>query len=221
MSTARNLLPLRRGLISGLCWLAGNAGAAESRYTFDVLLDNKSIGQHQFRVVATPGGMEIVESEARFDVKFLGLTVYRYRHSAEEQWREGCLLRITARTSDNGRELAVRGERAKAGFRLDEPVAREDASSCVVTYAYWNLPLLLRGTPLLNPQTGEFDAVSIDHLGEQQIEVKGELRKAQHYRLRLRGPGLPIELWYAPDGQWLQLASKAAGNRRLLYRLAD
>lgn len=219
MSTARNLLSLRRALVAGLCWLAGNAGAAESHYTFDVLLDNKAIGQHQFRVAATPDGVETVESEARFEVKFLGLTVYRYRHRAEEQWREGCLSRITARTSDNGRELAVRGERAGAGFRLDEPVARGNSSSCVISYAYWNLQLLLRGTPLLNPQTGEFDAVSIDHLGEQQIEVKGELRKAQHYRLR--GPELPIELWYAPDGQWLQLASRAAGNRRLLYRLAD
>ena len=69
----------------------------------------------------------------------------------------------------------------------------------------------------LNPQTGEFDAVEIDAVGEEQITVQGAVRTARRYRLRT--PSLRIDLWYSPEGQWLQLASPARGDRQLLYRL--
>lgn len=205
-------------LLAAICGVTANALAAESRrHVFDVLLDDKPIGTHEFRLTSGPDGVERVESLASFDVRFLGLNLYRYRHRADEQWREGCLARIEARTTDNGRELAVRGERTAGGFRIDSPGTRLDNSACVASYAYWDLQRLLGSSQLLNPQTGELDAVTMVSLGEEQIELAGGRQMARRYQLR--GPELAIELWYAADGQWLQLSSRARGDRRLLYRL--
>jgi hypothetical protein len=204
----------------GMCWLAAaDARAAQSaRHLFDVLLDGKPIGTHEFQVART-GTVERVLSAARFDVRVLGIPVYRYRHGAEEHWDGGCLLRIDAHTSDNGSELRVRGARGEGGFQVETPEPLRARSACVSSYAYWDPVRLLASTRLLNPQTGRFDDVKIDLLGEEEIQVGGERRTARRYRIGSDAPA--IELWYSPAGQWLQLASTVRGGRRLLYRLAE
>lgn len=211
---------VRRCAAAGL-WLFAFAAAANEphRYEFEVQLDGKPIGTHTFEVNAGAADARSIKSQASFDVRLLGITLYRYRHRAEEQWQGGCLHRIDALTSDNGRELAVRGERAVEGFRLDAPKAQDIGTACVTTYAYWDPDQLLTQRELLNPQTGKLDAVRIEALGEEQLAVRGGRQTARRYRLL--GDELDIELWYAMDGRWLQLASTASGNRKLLYRLRN
>jgi hypothetical protein len=78
----------RRSLLAA-CLLAA-ASLAQARdgsrvFDFDVQLDGKPVGTHRFEVTRHADGTESVRSVARFDVKILGLTVYRYRHEARER----------------------------------------------------------------------------------------------------------------------------------------
>lgn len=200
--------------------LLGGAGSAHAgtprSYDFEVLLDDRPVGTHRFQVAPDGEGTWRVDSDARFDVKLLGLVVYRYRHEAREHWQRGCLHRIEARTNDNGRELALAGRRDGEWFRVQ--AAREDRrKGCVAGYAYWDLERLLGTRELLNPQTGEFDAVSLESLGEESLAMAGEAVRARRYRLH--GPERPVDLWYSDSGEWLQLESAVRGDRRLRYRL--
>lgn len=208
--------PARR-LAAAALWCAVFAvHAGERVFHFDVLLDGKPIGTHEFRLTTTPDGTLDVRSEARFDVRVLGLVVYRYRHQASEQWRAGCLQRVEAETRDGGELLSVSGSQRGGRFELHRPASRASSSACVGSYAYWDPAQLIDRSELLNPQTGAFDAVRFEKIGEENIEVQGRPRAAQRHRLR--GAGLSIDLWYSPEGEWLQLASAARGDRQLLYR---
>lgn len=193
---------------------AANAADGEV-HRFRVLLDGKPIGTHQFEITRAHDGVERVASLARFDVKILGLTVYRYRHEAQEQWQGGCLTGMQASTSDNGRALQVRAALKDGALHVEAPRA-DRRDDCVVAYAYWDRDRLLAQRELLNPQTGEFDAVRIESLGEESLDVDGRPRPAERYRLS--GDELAIDLWYSPQGEWLQLASAARGDRQLLYQ---
>ncbi len=204
-------------LFACLCGMAPAVqGADQQLHQFEVLLDGKPVGTHDFRVVDHVEGGREVHSEARFDVRVLGLTVYRYRHTAREQWQAGCLQRIDAETRDGGEQLLVQGELRGGRFALSRPAPQRSASPCLSSYAYWDPALLLAQAELLNPQTGEIAAVQFETLGEEVIQVQGMQRTARRHRLR--SAGLAIDLWYAPDGQWLQLASAVRGDRQLLYR---
>lgn len=192
------------------------APAAQRVHQFQVLLDGKPIGTHRFAITMAADGTASVVSSARFDVKLLGLTVYRYRHEAREQWRGDCLHQMEAETSDNGSPLQVRAVRQPdASFQVTapRPLLRE---GCVISYAYWDRDRLLSQRELFNPQTGEFDAVTFERVGSESLPLPGGARAATRYRLR--GDKLELDLWYAESGEWLQLASKARGNRELLYR---
>ncbi|MBM3345981.1 MAG: hypothetical protein FJY55_05715 [Betaproteobacteria bacterium] len=189
-------------------------------WNFRVFLDEKPIGRHSF-MLRREGEESELRSEARFEVKLLFVTAYRYAHQAVERWRGNCLAALTASTDDDGKRqsVEVRGRADAAGGGPLHVVRREGGQplpGCVMTYAYWN-PDVLQQSRLLNAQTGEWDPVRISDAGEERIEVRGVSVPARRYRIA--GPQQPIDLWYSAGREWLALESTVAGGRRLKYRI--
>jgi len=172
--------------------------AADRSWSFRVFLDDREVGIHRFELRDTAGGQEL-RSNARFDVRFLGVPVYRYRHEAMERWRDDCLQSLYSQTDSNGKRQQV----------------RSDFDQCVMSFAYWN-PAILRARQLINSQTGALTDVTIDSLGAGAVGVRGKSQVAEHYRLI--GPKLSMDLWYA-DGDWIGLDADTDGGHRLHYRL--
>jgi hypothetical protein len=189
--------------VLALLSLQTSLAAAGQRIVFDVLLDARPIGTHSFEIDGPAAGEQRVTSLASFNVKFLSFTAYRYRHQASERWQQGCLAEINSTTDDNGKRL-----------RVDHA----PRTGCISSYAYWDRDLLMKQRQLLNPQTGELDAVQMERVGEEQIVVRGVSVAAVHYRLR--SARFTIDLWYSASGEWLQLDSTTESHRILQYRLA-
>ena len=201
-------------LAAGL--LATLSAAAQTRvWDFEAHLDDSAIGYHRF-TLRERDGERVMTTEARFQVKVLGFTAYRYIHDATEQWRAGCLAGLDARTDDNGERLAVKA--VAEGGRLSVSGARTRSSldGCVMTFAYWD-PAILEQPRLLNAQTGEYEAVKVTSLGPEKIVARGVEVPASHYRIT--GSKHPIDLWYSAQREWLALDSMVDGGRRLRYRL--
>jgi hypothetical protein len=182
-------------------------------WQFRVLLDEREVGSHRFRV-SDGGGERRVESDARFTVKFLFIDAYTYMHQARERWQGDCLTAIESRTDDNGQQLAVRGTRTAGRFEVTAEKVQAELPACVMSFAYWN-PAMLRQARLLNAQTGEFVAVRVEPLGEEEITVRGRPVAARRYALH--APDFRIDVWYTGDRDWVQLESSTANGRRLRY----
>jgi hypothetical protein len=192
---------MKRALLIVASLLAATAASAQTRaWDFRVLLDESEIGRHRFSLHEN-GVEREMRIEARFEVKFLAITFYRYEHLATEHWRDGCLRALASRTDDDGQRLAVDW--------------REPGNGCQMSFAYWN-PKILGERRLLNAQTGEIVPVNVQALGEESIAVRGRPVQAQRYRLS--APQLEIDLWL-DGGDWVALESPAKGGRRLRYEL--
>ncbi len=214
----------RRCLAFATVLLAAVAGGQVSAETatppvrtwdFRVLLDGKPIGAHRFSVDAD-GDATTVSGEASFAVKVLGLTAYRYIHEVNERWRGSCLTGLVAKTDDNGRMSAVRIEPREDRLIVSSPAGTRPIEGCVMSFAYWN-PAIRVQTRLLNAQTGNLEAVSVQRIDDAPIEVRGKPVTARRYRIV--GPAQPIDVWYTADGEWIGLDSKVDGRRQLSYRL--
>ncbi len=209
-AAARFALLCLPGLLGLLAASAAPTAAAATTdlapKTFAVSLDDKPIGEHRFGFAAAAGDERQVTSDASFDVRLLGIVVYRYRHHAVEHWRGDCLASIEARTDENGKTTEVH-EVADA----DGPL-----TGCIMSFAYWNMGML-KQTQLLNAQTGKLEPVAIVSKGNGEVEAHGSRIAAA--RWRISGPVHPIDVWYAADGQWVGLDSTVAGGRHLSYRL--
>jgi Family of unknown function (DUF6134) len=203
--------------VAAACLLATvlPAGASTLQRDFVVYLEDRRIGTHRFEVSTSQAGTTHVRSEASFAVTLLGLPAYRYHHQAAEAWRDGCLEELTAATDDNGRRLRVEARRDGGALRVSGGASRL-LPGCVMSYAYWD-KRMLEQPQLLNPQTGEMDRVIVEPLGEEVLDLPGRQVAARRYRLS--SAQLRMDLWYSPQGEWLQLDSTTKHGKRLRYRL--
>ena len=184
-------------------------------WSFRVLLDDTPIGQHRFSV-KTEGAETRVTSEARFDVKVLGLTAYRYRHRASESWLGNCLTALAATTDDDGTTSEVRLVSSSDRQTIQSTSGAEVSEGCLMSFAYWH-PAMRTQTRLLNAQTGKVEPVQVRRLGGGRIDVRGVAKSAVGFRVA--GAAQPVDVWYSADGDWIGLDAIVAGGRRLSYRL--
>lgn len=194
---------------------AVSAADANQDWKFDVLLDGKEIGYHNFRI-SGDGEQQILETEARFDVKFLFINAFRYRHKNTETWSGGCLSRIEATTNNNGDLLQVIGREVDGRFAIQGATGTESLPVCVQSFAYWN-PEILQSERLLNSQTGEYEDVSVQFESRDEVRVDDQPIDALRYRLSAKAGD--ITLWYSSDDQprWLALEAPAKGGRTIRY----
>ena len=205
---------MRALLVVALSVAALGAGAETRDYTFRVWLDDREIGRHQF-VLRGDGGMREVVSKAQFDVRFLFIDAYRYRHEALERWDDRCLRSLVATTDTNGDRQRVVASVRGDGFVVERQEGREAFDGCVMTFAYWN-PSILAAKRLLNSQTGEMLPVTVTSRGEEVLQVRGQPQRARRYRID--AAKLQIDLWYVDD-RWAGLEAVVSGGRRLRYEL--
>lgn len=191
------------------------SAAADTTFDFQVLLDDKPIGEHRF-TVGGPADARTVVSDARFTVKLLGLTVYRYTHRAEEQWRGDCLRSLVASTDDDGSASRVTAEPAGDALKVVMPEGTQSIQGCAMSFAYWN-PAIRKQSRLLNAQTGRHEAVQVSRVASGTVEVRGQSVPAM--RWRIEGPAQPVDVWYTAQGEWVGLDSTVGGGRKLSYRL--
>ena len=201
-----------------VCLVGSIAGAktepAAKAWEFNVALDGKPIGSHTFEL-QQDGSKQVLTTEARFDVKFLFVTAFRYRHANTEVWNDGCLSSIDASTNSNGDLLAVNGTLGDGKFDVTSAQGMSSLPGCVQTFAYWN-PSILEAQQLLNSQTGEYENVKAVYEGPDQIDVAGSIVDA--FRYRLSASAGDIVLWYSTDETtWLGLEAPAKGGRKLTY----
>ena len=200
-------------ILAMLALFVANASHATTReWNFDVSLDGKPIGEHRF-TLHDRGDIREIDSQARFNVRFLFINAYRYEHRARERWTGDCLQSVEARTDANGKPRVVEGELDNGTFRIrtGSPAVLQDA--CVQTFAYWN-PSILDARRLLNPQTGEYVDVKVLLMGREVIDGQS----AERYRLLGEGETpLQIDLWYTAARDWVALESLTPEGRRLRY----
>jgi hypothetical protein len=186
------------------------SAAPVREWHFQVLLDGRPIGRHDFTVTGTEAASEVV-SHARFVVTLLRIPVYRYEHEDHERWQNGCLVQMDSRTNDNGQQSQVQGAAAADGFRVLGSGGTHTWPGCVHSFGYWD-PRILAARQLLNAQTGGYEAVEL----ARDADVSGVPGATEHYRLE--GRGLHIELWYDAHGTWLALESRTKEGKRLRYQ---
>jgi hypothetical protein len=216
----RNYLGL---LVMGMLGLALVAPASATdrtseiaQWDFDVYLNDKKVGKHLFRV-SESGPVRQVQSEANFKYTIFLIPAYRYEHTAAEKWSDQCLVEIDAQTNANGDRIQISGEKTGSGFRLESAANAADLPECVMTFAYWN-PGFLDQSRLLNPQTGEYVDVTVEKVGQEILEVRGEPIAAT--RFRLTAYEIDMTLWYSPNDEWLALESVAKGGHIIRYELS-
>ena len=180
--------------------------ATEGRIAFDVLRENTSIGRHVIEF-SRDGGDLLVDIDIALDVEFAFLTLYRYRHSNRERWRDGRLVNLKSETDDDGTPHWVRAVAGGDGLRVESGEGSFLAPAGTLPTSYWN-PRTIEQRQLLDSQHGRLLSVEVRPGGEEDLLLPVGEKTARQYRM---AGDLKLDLWYGPRGEWLKLAFEAEG----------
>ena len=166
---------------------------------FNVLRDGKPIGTHVIKITPEAHGYS-VGVDLRLRVTFGPITVFRYSHESREEWKDGQLISLKAKTRENGDEYSVLSVKSPAGL-----MARgEDGSvllpSDILTTTYWNR-VTVEKSQMLDTQSGKI----------VNYEVEGPVHDPQLNAEKFRLTGdLTLDLWYQ-DQEFIKMAFENAG----------
>ncbi len=192
---------------------ATTASDSDRSWRFTVWLDDTPIGYHQVKI-ERENNKKTVYIQADFDVRFLFLPIYSYQHENREHWENGCLVKITSTTNDNGDDYFISSQQREQQLAIETRNGKATLDGCVRSFAYWDVELL-KSDRLLNTQTGEYQAVSVTDLGTGSLNVDDKQIAARHFKLAIEET--TIDLWYNDSMHWIALESVTESGAVLRY----
>ncbi len=221
---APGLCLTRRGLVTAAACLLGSgpafagigSGAPDvpADLAFDVSRNGSKIGTHTLHFEREAGTMR-VHIAADFRVGFGFITLFRYRHRALEEWRDGHFWALDTETDSNGKHYSVEARRTGQGVAIRAThLADALAPANALPLTHWSQAAMQ--APLFNPQTGEMLHETARPAGAGTVEsASGQPISAMRYTLAGK---LPMADWYDTGGLWAALDATAQDGSAITYR---
>ena len=215
MKSARHILAASLAALT-VVFGAGQAQAEILNYT--VLRDGKTIGAHA--VAIDQNGAETrVRVETDITVKVLFVNAYTFKHTSQETWADGRLVSITSTTQDDGTDKRLVARTEEGRLTVDSIVKgqerRQHADAATLPASLWN-PATVKQNALLNTLDGEVMDITVEDLGNENLDVGGASLSAHHYALTGE---LTRELWFDAAGRLVRMRFPDKTNTEIVYAL--
>jgi len=218
--------PSRRGILIGALALAAlpprlHAQSANptgvppnGRLVFNVSRNGSPIGTHALSF-SVQGNTLTVSIEVALKVGLGFITLYRYRHEAEERWVDGRFVSLRSKTDDNGTRLQVDARRTPSGVVIQTGTGPE-ALAPVVARPFTHWAAGDARTKLFNPQNGQLIAQPLVPTGPGTVALaNGQSITATGFSLAGREP---LRDWYDAATVWAALDGRGKDGSSITYR---
>jgi len=170
---------------------------------FDIVREGAVVGYHRI-TFRREGDKLVVHSDLDIKVKLLFITVYRYKQTREEVWRDGKLVALTSRANDDGTLYNIKGAAGPTGIVITSGKLSWILPPDSVPASYWNLTMVTKKGPLVDSQTGRVIDVKPVRIGQETVKAGGQPIAATRYRIVAE---TPRDVWYDASGRWVKMTT--------------
>jgi hypothetical protein len=174
------------------------------RFDYDVIRDGDRIGTHSV-VFRREGRNLAIATRTDIAVTLLGITVYRFRYEAEEDWVDGRLNRLVSRTDNDGEALTVHLASTAGRIRGTCNGMALDLPADLLPISPWH-PDFIRQSVILDQYRCAQRKVRATDRGIESVSAGTQKIEARHYAVTGE---LQRDLWYGPDGQTVRVLMPA------------
>tara|TARA_Y100000590_G_scaffold370463_1_gene432298 strand:+ start:356 stop:1039 length:684 start_codon:yes stop_codon:yes gene_type:complete len=188
-----------------------------NRIEFDIYRNNKNIGKHIFVFKRSNNQVE-VESEISFEIKKIGVVLYRYYVKGTEIYKDGNLIKFNSKTNQNGKKKYV-------NLILDENELKIDGSSYkgkvpkeYVLGTWWNHGIV-EAKAQISAVSGRIIHQKVTFIGKEKITVGNIDYDTLHFNFSStdeklsKDKKLNTDVWYDEKTlNWVKASFKKKGN---------
>jgi hypothetical protein len=178
--------------------LMASIPASKSK-AFKAYTGDTELGTHVMRWTVQ-GDTVIANVAIDLRARVLFLPVYSYEHRSQETWRNGDLVAIDTRTTDEGDKVSVKGELKDGKFQVASTKFNGAALLPLAPSSYWNYASLTKPN-WLNTQSGAVLKIKIVPGAKEQVKTAKGMVEARRYEVT---GDVPITLWYDASNVWVK-----------------
>ena len=189
---------------------------------FDIYRNNKNIGHHIFSF-EKKDGLLAVQSEIKFEIKKLGVVLYKYHVQGTEYYKDGKLVKFNSKTNQNGKEKYVNLKLENEKLVIDGSSFKGSVSTDYLLGTWWNHSLV-KAPAQISAVSGRIIEQNVTFLGKEKVETEFNTFNALHFNFSSSDPKLKkdkklnTDVWYDEDTlNWVKASFKKKGNWE--YRL--
>ena len=170
------------------------------RIEFDIYRNNKNIGKHIFSFKKSNGQLE-VESEINFEIKKLGIILYKYHVKGTEFYKDGKLVKFNSKTNQNGKEKYVNMELENEQYIIDGSSYQGKAPIGYFLGTWWNHSIV-EAKAQISAVSGRIIKQKVNFLGKETIKIDDKIYKTLHFNFSStdkklsKDKKLNTDVWY-------------------------
>jgi len=188
-----------------------------NKIEFDIYRNNKHIGKHVFSFKKS--GNEIaVESEINFQIRKLGIVLYKYNVKGIEYYKDGKLIKFNSKTNQNGKEKYVNLKAEGKDLVIDGSSFKGKVSQEYLLGTWWNHSIV-KAPAQISAVSGRIIKQKVTFLGKEEIKLGNKTFKTLHFNFSStdkklnKDKRLNTDVWYEEETlNWVKAAFEKKGK---------
>ena len=184
---------------------------------FDIYRNNKHIGKHVFSFKKS-GYLLEVESEINFEIKKLGIVLYKYHVKGTEIYKDFKLIKFNSKTNQNGKKKYVNMELTDGVYTIDGSAYKGTAPAEYLLGTWWNHNIV-KASAQISAVSGRIIEQKVTFIGKETITQGGKSYNTLHFNFSstdkklVKDKKLNTDIWYDEKTlNWIKASFKKKGN---------
>ena len=171
-----------------------------NRIEFDIYRNNKNIGKHIFSFKKFEDRLE-VESEINFEIKKLGIVLYKYHVRGTEIYKDGKLVQFNSKTDQNGKLKYVNLREENGEYNIDGSSFKGKVPDSYLLGTWWNHSII-KAPAQISAVSGRIIVQEVKFIGKETVKVDGKNYEALHFNFSSsdekldKSKRLNTDVWY-------------------------
>ena len=188
-----------------------------NRIEFDIYRNNKHIGKHIFSFEKSNDQLA-VESEINFEIKKLGIVLYKYYVKGKEIYKDGKLVTFNSKTNANGKSKYVNLKLSNNEYDIDGSSFKGKVTTDFLLGTWWNHSIV-KSKAQISAVSGRIIHQKVTFLGKETLKIDGKSYKTLHFNFSStddkldKNKKLNTDVWYEEENlNWIKASFNKKGN---------
>jgi len=188
-----------------------------NRVEFDIFRNNNHIGKHTFSFNKLDQRLT-VESEINFEIKKLGIVLYKYHVKGTEIYQDGVLVKFNSKTNQNGKEKYVNLVLKDNKLEIDGSSFKGKVPTDYMIGTWWNHSIV-QANAQISAVSGRVIKQKVTFLGKEEIKIGEKTYNTLHFNFASideklnKNKKLNTHVWYEEETlNWVKASFDKKGK---------
>ena len=193
-----------------------------NRLEYELYRNNELIGQHVY-LFNREGKRLIVQSTISFEIKILGVSLYKYFSEGKEEYLDGKFRNFSSTTNQNKKEKFVKIYTKKDQFFIEGSSFKGAAPKNFIIGTWWNHEIV-KSKSQISAVSGRIIKQKVTFLGKEKIKFGEKTLNTLHFNFSStdkklgKDKKLNTDVWYDEETlNWVKASFEKKGKWE--YRL--